>query len=189
MFNNKWTATKQSGLKKCGQKESHKKVSGKNSIGVNSAILCLSLMLTACGDDDSEGVDFNKVNEVIIKNQLAWNNAGLIDYGFTLQRTPGDCPTADALPTVDVLVEDSVVKAVTFKSTGEDTSLELGMTIDQVFTEQLRLLNQAPKKFSATKSGSELPQYNADLHYPTSYYVDISSADCDATQVRISDFK
>lgn len=160
----------------------------KNNTVAFSVVVCLLTALTACGDSESEGVDFNELNELIIKNQVGWNNSGLINYAFSLQRLPGDCPTADALPTVDVIVENNMVTAVKYKHSGEDAPLSLGMTIDEVFNEQLRLLNQAPKQFSATKSGTELPQFDLDFYYPKNYYVDISSADCDATQVNISDF-
>lgn len=153
---------------------------------VNTAVLGL-LFATGCSDEEST-FDFNSVNNVIIKNQGQWMSSGLIDYSFTLSRIPGDCPTADALRAVNIVIEDSVVSSVTYAQSGEPAPISRGATIDDLFVEQLTMLNKSPRQFSETKQSEALPSYDPDFHYPVSFYVDLSSAECDATQVRVSDF-
>ncbi|QTH64007.1 hypothetical protein J1N51_00465 [Psychrosphaera ytuae] len=143
--------------------------------------------LTGCGDA-SDNVDYEQIEQLIKSNQSEWRAAGLIDYSFTYSVTPGDCPTADALPSVDVYVEDGEVSRVYYTGTDQQTENRLGLTIDEVFQLQLRELASLPIQFSETKSNTQLPTFDISLGYPLRAYIDQSYNDCDAMAIRVSNF-
>ena len=130
-----------------------------------------------------------KISEHILENKEKWDLASLIDYSFTYSRSPGDCPTADELPTIDINVENGIVKSVYLSGTSISIDISQGVTINQVFTLAIALTQQKSIQYSSAADTTSLPLFDEKLGYPISFYFDKSSSDCDALFNRVSNFK
>ncbi len=155
----------------------------------NLAIILSTIFLVSCGDKDSSSVDLAEIKNHILENQNKWNSSGLVDYSFTYQRSPGDCPQASELPAIDIYVEDGAVASVYYSGTNEVANMENAVTINDIFSYQLALVDTPPIQFSNTNGSNELPTFDSDLGYPVSFFVDKSKNECDAIFNRISNFQ
>jgi len=150
----------------------------------------LVFFLISCEDNnDSSSIDIKEVKSIILKNETKWILSSLTDYSFTYQKSPGDCPTADELPSVDINVEDGVVVSVFYSGTSEVAHIDNATTINDVFSHLLHLAAENPIQFSSSKNEDKLPHFDENLGYPISFYVDKSKKECDAISIRLSNFK
>ena len=146
--------------------------------------------IISCDDNkETSSINIEDVKSVILKNQNKWKQSSLIDYSFTYQRSPGDCPTADELPALDINVEDGVVVSAYYSGTSEIADVENAVTINDIFSYQLGLVHGQPIQFSNNKNSSELPSFDSNLGYPISFFVDKSENECDAIFNRVSNFQ
>ncbi|MDO6568984.1 DUF6174 domain-containing protein [Alteromonas sp. 1_MG-2023] len=153
-------------------------------------ITLLSLFcLYSCGGSDTPSIDSEEIKSVILENQAKWLSAGITDYSFTYSRAPGDCPLADALPIVDINVEDNVAVSVYFSGTSEIADIVFATTIDELFSYLLQQVDEEPIKFSNDKNSHAMPDFDIDYGFPVDVYIDRSKDTCDASYISIFDFK
>jgi hypothetical protein len=151
-------------------------------------IIPLALFLLSCSDDDNRG-GTGKIYDHILESKEKWDSASLVDYSFTYSRSPGDCPTADELPPMDVNVEDGIVKSVYQSGISISIDISDGVTINQVFELVIELAQEKSIQVSSAADKTTLPLFDEILGYPISFNFDKSSSDCDAFFNRISNFK
>ncbi|MBA6390592.1 hypothetical protein H4J38_07335 [Colwellia sp. BRX10-3] len=144
--------------------------------------------LISCGGDNNGDFNLDEVKASIEANHTKWKLSALSDYSYTYQRNLGDCPTADELPAMDITVEDNEVVSVFYAGTSEILDFDNAPTIDTIFGAMLDSLSAKPIKFRKSKNDSSLPSFDDSLGYPSMFYIDISSKDCDATLIRVTDF-
>jgi hypothetical protein len=149
----------------------------------------LCIITLGCGGGSHSG-DYNvdEVKAAIEVNYAKWKLSALSDYSYTYSRSPGDCPTADELPTMDITVEDNEVVSVFYSGTSEILDFDNAPTIDTLFGVMLGSLNTNPIKFRKSKNENLLPSFDDTLGYPSMFFIDISSKDCDAIFIRVTDF-
>tara|TARA_R110000737_G_scaffold98517_2_gene132692 strand:- start:180 stop:653 length:474 start_codon:yes stop_codon:yes gene_type:complete len=150
-------------------------------------ILPLALFLTSCGGDDEQSYN-EKVHQHILEYKEKWDFASLIDYSFTYRQSPGDCPTADEVPAIDINVENGMVSSVYLSGTSISVDISRGVTINQIFTLVTKLAQEKSIQFSSSAKVKTLPLFDDNLGYPVSFYFDKSNSDCDALFNRISNF-
>ena len=144
------------------------------------------VLLTACGDDNADYK--HEVESLIIKNKQLWQDANLRDYTFTYSSAPGDCPLVAPLPPRTIVVEDGKVISSTTQSF-KLTNLKNQPTIDTIFEDMLTRLNDFPKTYSAKWNNKDsLTEFHPTLGYPTAYFIDQSSKECDSKEVSIYNF-
>lgn len=152
------------------------------------SIMFTALLISCGGDSNDNDVNLDEVKATIEDNHTKWKLSALTDYSFTYQRSPGDCPTADELPALDITVEDNEVVSVFYSGTSEILEIDDAPTIDDIFALLFQSLSEGPIKFSSSKDENSLPSFDGSLGYPLSFYIDKSSKDCDALFNRITDF-
>lgn len=151
-------------------------------------VLPLALLLISCGDDKNE-VDTRKISEHIFKYKEKWDSASLIDYSFTYSRSPGDCPTADELPSMDINIENGIVKSVYLSGTSISVDISQGVTVNQVFELAIELAQEKSIQYSSAADTRSFPLFDENLGYPISFYFDKSRSECDAVFYRVSNLK
>jgi len=150
-------------------------------------ILPLALFLTSCGGDGEQSYN-EKVHQHILEYKEKWDFASLIDYSFTYRQSPGDCPTADEVPAIDINVENGMVSSVYLSGTSISVDISRGVTINQIFALVTKLAQEKSIQFSSSAKVKTLPLFDDNLGYPVSFYFDKSNSDCDALFNRISNF-
>ncbi|MUH73229.1 DUF6174 domain-containing protein [Psychrosphaera haliotis] len=140
-----------------------------------SFLSCLTL--SACSSDSNDNSDLLSVIEM---NQKIWMSSGIESYTFTYQNLPNDCPTADALPAVEITVEDNSITKVYEIDSGNNLPLE-----NNNYPTILALFEQMK---SAINSIEGEPSFDSRLGYPTKYSTDKSSADCDGYTISVYSF-
>ncbi|WP_394173752.1 DUF6174 domain-containing protein [Thalassotalea litorea] len=149
-------------------------------------LLSAVLLLTACGsDEENNEID---LTSLITENQRLWNSQGIIDYQFTVQVSLPDCDVADEIPALDIQVEDNQVAGVYVSGTSIAVDTEEALTVDNMFVLMLGVVYDKPDHISDAYMSSNLPQFDPNLGYPTSFFFDYTSSSCDAYQYIITDF-
>lgn len=155
---------------------------------VRIVMIMIGLGVTSACIDESSESDLTKIEALIKEKRNQWLSNGLSNYSFTYSVSPGDCPNADAFPPVEITVENNVVVRAYASSIDSELNILLYPSIDHVFNLMLRNIELYPKQYSATKEDTSLPKFDDNLYFPTSYYVDMSSQNCDALFTRITNF-
>tara|TARA_R110000744_G_scaffold173675_2_gene292421 strand:- start:985 stop:1458 length:474 start_codon:yes stop_codon:yes gene_type:complete len=151
-------------------------------------ILPLAFFLSSCGGGDEQSYN-EKAYLHVLENKQKWDFTSLVDYSFTYRRSPGDCPTADEIPAMDITVEDGLVTSVYWSGTSTSTDISNGVTINQIFELVTKLAQEKSLQFTSSANVKALPLFDDNLGYPVSFYFDKSSSDCDALFNRVSNFK
>ena len=139
---------------------------------VLASILLTSMIAAACaGPVPRELTDY----------EILWQDQGLADYDFTLERQCF-CPE-DWRGPVNIQVRDGVAASVTYVSSGEavtEGKFDNADTIDKLFV----ILENAytGKGDFGQKADTINVTYNAQRGYPTTIYIDVSQAIADEEQ-------
>ena len=148
----------------------------------------MSLILSSCGGDDEKSYN-EKAYLHVLENKQKWDLTSLVDYSFTYSQSPGDCPTADEVPAMDITVEDGMVSSVYWSGTNTSSDISNGVTINQIFELVTKLAQEKSIQFTRNANAKTLPLFDDNLGYPVSFYFDKSNSDCDALFNRVSNFK
>jgi major membrane immunogen (membrane-anchored lipoprotein) len=123
----------------------------------------------------------SSVPEELTTSEKLWKDRGLRNYDFTLERQCF-CPE-DWRGPVDVQVRDGAAISVTYVSTNEpvtDGKFDNADTIDKLFT----ILENAytGKGDFEQKADTINVSYNAQMGYPTTFFIDVSQTIADEEQ-------
>jgi len=158
----------------------------KNVILKSFACGVLLLFLFACAAPEKEST----IIDLISENKSKWRSWNILTYSFELNRTPVDCPLVDAFPPVEIIVNQGEVSTVYVPSLGAYEDADNWPSIDDLFKTMLNEASDEPRVFSLSSSEpNALPQFDAQYGFPSRYYVDLSAAECDATDFQLNNFQ
>ncbi|HKJ92631.1 MAG TPA: DUF6174 domain-containing protein [Longimicrobiales bacterium] len=158
-------------------------MSGSNLKQRITFLAMLSVLLAAC---DLIGPDVWQQRRAEMERQRAiWEQRGVHDYVFTLNRSCGEClaNASQIVFIVRIRVEADTVRSATYATTGEPVPQEYAVllsTIDDLFDGIAASIDDRPYRFRV--------EYDPADGYPTSWYVDpIKTAIDDEHGMTVSD--
>ncbi|MBB1386525.1 hypothetical protein H5119_13415 [Pseudoalteromonas sp. SG45-5] len=144
-------------------------------------LMCtLSFSLLFACNDSSPDSQTTELTNLIGTNYQKWKNSNINTYAFTYHAPPSDCPATDALPPVEITIENNVITKLYIPELGESLELDSQVypTIADVFENMLKSVEHI----------KGTPLFDKTFGYPISYETDISDLECDGYSITITSF-
>ena len=153
-------------------------------------VLTTVLFLYGCENEDNE-THLIELIELVNENKAKWISANISTYTYTYSRYLSDCGIASPLPPAVVSVVNNKVSSVYIPAIGVyESSIDGYLTVQDIFEHMLQEIDEKPLVFSiSVNEQNQLPEFNAQYGYPINYYVDLTSAECDAHSVSIRELQ
>lgn len=153
-------------------------------------VLFVVFFISGC---ENENIDthLTEIEKLINENKTKWDSVNISTYMFTYSSTPSDCGVVSPLPPVVISVVNNETSSVFIPAFGAyESSISNYLTLDEIFERMLQEIIENPISFSkSSNEQNQLPEFNPQYGYPVRYYVDKTSADCDAYFVNVTEFQ
>ena len=139
-------------------------------------VVITAIVLTSC---NNQGV--SPIPQALTTSEKLWKDQGLSNYDFTLERQA--FAPEDWRGPVNIQVRNGTAVSVTYVSSGAavtEGKFDNADTIDKLFT-MLKNAYTGEGDFGQ-KADSINVTYNAQMGYPTTFYIDVSETIADEEQ-------
>jgi major membrane immunogen (membrane-anchored lipoprotein) len=139
-------------------------------------VVIATIVLTSCNNQGA-----GPIPQALTTNEKLWEDQGLSNYDFSLERQA--FAPEDRRGPVNIQVRNGVAVSVTYVSSGATVTegkFDNADTIDKLFT-MLKNAYTGEGDFEQ-KADTINVTYNAQMGYPTNFYIDVSQTIADEEQ-------